>query len=294
MLEPSDSHRYPHRVMATFMGVTTISLDDGDTAIMTDGFFSRPSKWQLLTKRIAPNQLRIQECLARANVRELAAVFVAHSHHDHALDSATVASQTGATLLGSDSVANIASGEGFKNRFIEIADGHTYSFGKFDITPYKSPHSPHGFFRGKVTAKFRPPENITGYRGGSNYSFLVKHERCNLLIHPSANFRAGMFNDVRADVVFLGVGTLGRRSDEFAEAYWREVVVATRAPVVIPIHWDDFTVPLDEPLRPMPAPADNFERGLTRILRLASRDHVAVKFIPVFQPIAVYRALSLS
>jgi len=278
---------------ATFMGVTTILLGDGETSLMTDGFFSRPSKWQLLTQRIEPNGVRIRSVLAKLGVNNIAALLVAHSHHDHALDSATVALQTGAQLIGSSSVGNIARGEGFPEDLIrEIRPDSKYAFGSFVVIPFRSPHSPHGFFRGTIHPPFRAPARVKAYRGGFNYSFLVSHRGRNILIHPSANFALGMFRDVRADVVFLGVGTLGKRTKEFSSDYWREVVQVTGARLVIPVHWDDFTLSLERPLEPMPSLVDNFDRGMDRVMQMALRDRVTVKFMPIFQPVSMTQALS--
>ena len=50
-------------LMARFFGVSTILLDDGNTAIMTDGFFSRPAAGKLLFGRIAPDKDRIADGL---------------------------------------------------------------------------------------------------------------------------------------------------------------------------------------------------------------------------------------
>jgi uncharacterized protein involved in exopolysaccharide biosynthesis len=36
----------PATLKVTFLGVSTVLLDDGETALMTDGFFSRPGKLQ--------------------------------------------------------------------------------------------------------------------------------------------------------------------------------------------------------------------------------------------------------
>ena len=75
----------------TWLGVSTLLLDDGESAIMTDGFFSRPGLIDVGVGRIAPSAPRVDGCLARAGVDRLAAVLPVHTHYDHALDSALVA-----------------------------------------------------------------------------------------------------------------------------------------------------------------------------------------------------------
>jgi L-ascorbate metabolism protein UlaG (beta-lactamase superfamily) len=134
-------------LQAKFLGVTTILLDDGETAIMTDGFFSRPGLQEALFK-IAPNEARIEDALQRAGVARLAAVMTAHSHHDHAMDAPIVATRTGAVLIGSESTANIARGLNFpEDRLRLIRGGETFTFGRFSVTAIKSPHTPKGLFR---------------------------------------------------------------------------------------------------------------------------------------------------
>src|SRR5688572_30741536 len=69
-----------------FLGVATLLLDDGETAIMTDGFFSRPGRLQSLFGKVEPDLQAIERGLAKAGVTKLAAVIPVHSHYDHAMD----------------------------------------------------------------------------------------------------------------------------------------------------------------------------------------------------------------
>ena len=49
----------------TFLGVSGLLLDDGESAVMTDGFFSRPSLARVALGRFAPDQSRIDAALDR-------------------------------------------------------------------------------------------------------------------------------------------------------------------------------------------------------------------------------------
>lgn len=53
----------------------------------------------------------------------------------------------------------------------------------------------------------------------------------------------------RADTVYLGVGALGKQSEEFRDEHWHHLVTLTGAPRVVPIHWDDFATTVDFPSR---------------------------------------------
>lgn len=84
----------------TVLVVSTLLIEDGETAILTDGFFTRPSKLRFLFTKLEPDPGLIARQLQRAGIRNLAAVVVVHSHYDHAMDSPVVAKQTGAQLVG--------------------------------------------------------------------------------------------------------------------------------------------------------------------------------------------------
>src|SRR6476661_681309 len=111
------------RMHATFLGVSTVLLSDGETSVMTDGFFSRPPLLRSVLRPLRPDGAAVDRALARVGTERLAAVFVAHSHYDHALDSPIVAQRTGAELVGSPSTRRIAEGYGFapdRFRTIEV------------------------------------------------------------------------------------------------------------------------------------------------------------------------------
>ena len=66
------------KLRVTFLGVTTLLFDDGETAIMTDGYFTRVDLRAMRTSKIRPDRERIVKSLKRAGVKSLAAVIVLH------------------------------------------------------------------------------------------------------------------------------------------------------------------------------------------------------------------------
>lgn len=202
------------------------------------------------------------------------------------MDAATVAARTGATVIGSESTENIVCGARLSKARIEIAsDGKVFSFGHFTITTFETPHSPKPFFPGTIVKPLRMPARLSRFREGGNFSFLIEHECRRILVVPSCNFTCGKFANVRADTVFLSIGMLGRQDDTFAGNYWQEVVRASHARLVIPIHWDNFTRSLDEPLRPMPRPFDDVCRSMRLLAKFAERDAVELRIPESFEPI---------
>lgn len=63
----------------TWMGVATLLVDDGSSALMTDGYFSRPGLARVAAGKVSPSAERVDGCLARANVSRLTAVIPVHT-----------------------------------------------------------------------------------------------------------------------------------------------------------------------------------------------------------------------
>jgi L-ascorbate metabolism protein UlaG (beta-lactamase superfamily) len=289
-----DIGRYAHRfdvptasaeLAVTYLGVTSLLFDDGRTAVLTDGFFSRPPLLKVATARIAPDPKRIDATLARAGIDRLAAIVPVHTHFDHALDSAAVAARTGATLLGGESAAHIGRGGGLPDAQIAVAHSpHQQTFGSFSLTMVASAHCPPDRFPGAITEPVVPPAKAAAYRCGEAWSIVLEHRSGRrALIQGSAGYVPDALAGLRADVAYLGVGQLGLLDDDYVSAYWQHTVRAVGAERVVLIHWDDFFRPLDQPLRALPYAADDLDATMRRLERLAAADGVRLSFPTVWR-----------
>lgn len=270
----------------TWMGVATLLLDDGSSALMTDGYFSRPSLARVATGKVAPSAARVDGCLARAKVSQLAAVIPVHTHIDHVMDSALVADRTGAVLVGGGSAANVGRGYGLaEDRLVVAIPGVPIALGAFDVTLVKSHHCPPDRFPGVITAPVKPPVRASVYRCGEAWSTLIQHRPSGrrLLIQGSAGYVKGALDGQRADAVYLSVGQLGLQPRSYLVEYWTEVVRAVGARRVVPIHWDDFFRPLSKPLRALPYAGDDLDVSLRILDELAKADGVALQMPTVWQ-----------
>ena len=270
----------------TWLGVSTLLIDDGTSAVMTDGFFSRPGLGRVGVGKVSPSPARVDGCLARVGVTRLAAVVPVHTHFDHALDSALVADRTGAQLVGGESAANVGRGHGLTADRLVIADSGTpIRLGAFDITLVKSRHSPPDRFPGTIDQPVVPPVRAAAYRCGEAWSALVHHRSSGrrLLIQGSAGFVKGSLTGRRAEVVYLGVGQLGVQPESYVVDYWMETVRAVGARRVVLVNWDDFFRPLSKPLRALPYVADDLDVSVRVLSRLAEQDGVALDMPTVWQ-----------
>ena len=254
----------PDAVTVTWLGVTTMLFDDGSTQILIDGFFSRPSIADIVfSAKVQSSAAKIDFVLDEYQMRRLAAIIPVHSHFDHAMDIGAIANRSSASIIGSETTANIARGAGVPEDQIVVAvSGSDYSFGEFSVRIIDSSHAPLGWgasvpYPGTIDAPLDLPAPVSAWREGKSYSVVVMHPQGTTLIQGSAGFLPGALDDVDADVVMLGAFGLENFGREYAEKYWLSMVTSTGAKRVIPIHFDDYTRPFGH-VELSPRILDNF------------------------------------
>lgn len=269
----------------TFLGVSTLLFDDGLSAVLTDGFFSRPGLRNVLTGRIAPDEERIGRCLDRVGIDRLDAVVPVHSHYDHALDSAAVAARAGAPLVGGESTLNVGRGHGPAVDILRAQPGVPQVFGAYELTFVESRHCPPDRFPGVIDRPLTPPVRASAYRCGEAWSILARHVPSgrSALVQGSAGFVPGGLAGYRADVAYLGVGQLGLRPEAEIRQYWAETVRAVGARSAVLIHWDDFFRSLDQPLRATAYAGDDLDVTMRVLGELADADGVELALPTVWR-----------
>lgn len=251
-------------VTLRWLGVSTLLFDDGETQILIDGFFSRPSVADIVFGvTIQSDVAQINHVLDQYEMRRLAAIIPVHSHFDHAMDIGAIANRSSASILGSESTARIAEGSGVPADQIVIVDNDSeYQFGAFSIRLLKSRHAAIGWsgsvpFDGEIDTPLKPPAPVSAWRAGGAWSIVVGHRDGTTLVQGSAGFIPGALDGVSADVVLLGTWGLNSLGRDYTEQYWLAMITATGAERVLPIHFDDYTRPFGSIELP-PRILDNF------------------------------------
>ncbi|MDX1498638.1 MAG: hypothetical protein R3176_01995 [Woeseiaceae bacterium] len=283
-------------VTVTWLGVTTLLFDDGETQILIDGFFSRPSLADVVFRvPVESDVAQINRVMDEYDMRRLAAIIPVHSHFDHAMDVGAIANRSNASILGSETTAMIARGAGVpEDQIVVVEDGDRFPFGAFTVTILASAHAPIGWggsvpLAGSVTAPLVPPAPVTAYREGESYTILVAHAEGQTLIQGSAGLVDRSLRNVRADVVMLGTFGIAGLGNDYARKYWQTFVTRTGARRVFPIHFDDYTKPFGH-TEPFPRVIDDFAdtvRLLENLRQIWDTDTRV--YLPVFgEPIVLY------
>jgi len=283
-------------VTVTWLGVTTLLFDDGETQILIDGFFSRPSLAEVILRRPVYNDApQINYVMNEFRMRRLAAIIPVHSHFDHAMDVGAIANRSSASILGSESTAQVARGAGVpEDQITVVKAAASFEFGDFRVTLRPIGHAPIGWrgsvpFDGIIEEPLTMPQPISAWRMGGGYTIIIEHPQGTALVQGSSAFRKYDLQNVAADVVFLGVGQLKSLGRNYAELYWQHTVTTTGSHSVYPIHFDDFTKPFGEVVLP-PKIIDNFETTAQWLVEFQRRwDRDTSLFMPEFgKPIAIF------
>lgn len=261
------------RLSVSWLGTSTLLISDGNTHLLTDGYFSRVSKTALLGN-LSPNPTRINDALTLARVETLDAVLVVHSHFDHALDAPWVALKTNADLVGSESTANVGRGAGMPEEKLIVADtGKPIQYGDFKVTFLHSAHVPQSPAIDALTgmgetidAPLTPPAPVQEWKEGESYALLLEHPQGDILVQGSAGFVEGQLDGYQADIAFVSSVGLSRQPASYTDDYARNTFAATGAQIVIPIHWDDFFTPLEPgAIKPLPRLMEDLNTSFSQL-----------------------------
>ncbi|TGJ98741.1 MBL fold metallo-hydrolase [Leptospira langatensis] len=287
------------KIRVTYLGTSSLLLDDGETQILTDGFFSRPSLFRTAFRKISSNEEEIKYVMLLAGIKKLKAIFVCHSHYDHSMDAPFIAKETNSKLFGSISTLQIGRGEGLPEEQMALFEpGKKIQIGKFRITVLESKHTPPFRILGKTNASdpnrphltepLKQPAKAEDYIEGGTYDFLVEHGKNSLLIKGSTNYLEGAWKDLKVDVLFLGIAMLGKLDEDFQNKFYTETVGAVHPKIVIPVHWDNFFKPLSEPLEPNLSIGDDVKKGMEYMIQRTSQDGIQFQILRGFGSILLF------
>ncbi len=231
----------------TWTGVAGFVLEQGGTRIAFDPFASRPG--------LAATLFRKPRSDAAAVARHfggLAAAFVGHAHHDHAMDLPALATASPeARLVGGPTVLELCRRQGVAGARLETAeDGARFSVGPFTVEAVGAEHGvvPLVRFVDRATlGEHGLPGTPFRYPRGEVFAWRVEVAGHSVFLQGSAGLRdASLLRQGPADVL---VACLAARAG--TPRYLERLGERLRPKVLVPCHHDDFFRPLHEAPRPI-------------------------------------------
>lgn len=294
LIQPDDTPPKDGAVRVTFLGVTSLLFDDGETQLLIDACYTRPKMAHVIARRLETDPKTVDAVLQSAKIDRLKAVFVAHSHYDHALDVAYVANKTGAVLHGSESTLNVGrGGDVGKKQLVLFDPKKEVTVGQFTVTVFASKHSPpikliNDDLGETIDKPLKQPAWAKEYKEGGSFDFLVRRGKHAVLVVPSTNTVKDGLKGVSADAAFLGTATLGKQDQAFRDFYYEQTVAAVKPKLVVPIHWDDFFQPLTDKLEPFARPIDDLPAGWDDLIARLKKDDIRFGWLQGYQSVLLF------
>lgn len=266
-----------------FFGVSTLLFDDGTDQILIDGFFSRPSLWQVISHPLNANQAVLNTVIQDYDLKRTKAIFVTHSHYDHALDLTALMQHLPHTqLIGSHSSLRIVNNntQGTMQR-LHLADTQQpFQFGAFKVTAIPSAHTPptavNNDLGEEISTDFHLPARFSEFKEGGSFDYLIEHREHKILVKASTGLIPKQYQNLKVDTLFLGIAQLSRQSKQYQQAYLKESLHALQPQQVIPIHWDDFFQAFDQPRQFLPRLADHAPQSMQILIKAAKQQGTAL------------------
>ena len=240
-------------VRTTWLGTAGMFITDGKTGILIDPYLSRFSMSKIVFGwPLEPNYALIRKWAEKLGRENITAVIVSHSHFDHVADAPYFAIEADAPLIGTESTINVGRGAGMaESKLIAVKPDQTMRFGDFTVKFIESAHGPALLGRvpypGTIDQPLTPPAAAGDYRLGGVFALLISHPSGAILHHGSAGFKPEMYDGIAVDAIFLGIGGRGD-----TDQYLENVVLKTRARLVVPVHFDNFFKPLEDGMSFLP------------------------------------------
>lgn len=291
---PNSTSNNNGEVTVTYLGVTSLLFDDGETQILIDGFVSRPPLWRIISQQpIAPDDAAIDNLIDRFSLNRLAAVIPLHSHYDHALDAAEIAKRSGALIVGSQSTAQLARGADVDEQQIILPSPNSkLKLGLFSVQLLESPHAPitgriHKAIAGEINTPLVPPAPFTAWKEGGCFILLLEHRQLRIMVQSSAGIADEGIAGHQADVLFLGIGGLAGLGEDYAKRYWQTYVDGLGAKKVFPIHFDDFITQSFGTIKAPPRILDDVSVSLGWLKSYAQSSAVRLEQLPFGEALPV-------
>jgi L-ascorbate metabolism protein UlaG (beta-lactamase superfamily) len=233
---------------------------------------------------VEPDTAVIDAHIQRANY-----IFLTHSHPDHTLDMPYIARKTGATVIGTESTANIARARGVPEAQIKIVKGGDEL--KIEGFSVRVIASVHGIFRKPapgapppgppplIPSDIKAPLRLGQYQEGGTLAYLFNIGGHQIIDFGSMNFVEGNITGLRPDVALIGAMPERNNIEDYTPRIMRAL---GNPPVVIPTHWDRFNVTYDVSQQPA---VDRLQSFIEEIKAVSPKTRVIV---PVyFKPITL-------
>lgn len=244
---PKTAQAARESVELTWFGTHAWQIRCGKSVVLTDPWLTRFHTGTFTPEGADPKtKLVIKPDVIDRHLSTADAILVHHGHYDHMADVPYVAKKTQATVLCTETHANMLRAMKTPNDLLSPVRGGEYlPFEGFAIEVFPSLHSCGGKRHTYAYPGYRydvppRPRVIEDLVEGGTLAFVITIGGLRILSLSTANFDPNALRGLQVDVVLAAPG---------GEPGITDRLLQTIKPVrkVIATHWDDFDKPLDDP-----------------------------------------------
>jgi L-ascorbate metabolism protein UlaG (beta-lactamase superfamily) len=246
-----------------YLGTAGWEITDDKTVILIDPYISRlrrknSDSTDAITnqdtidnrKAYGPNDfVKSDSTVINQHIKRADYILVHHSHRDHVMDVPYIALKTGATVIGTESTANIMKAYGIsEEKIITVKGGEDYDFGTFSVKIIPSLHSPldekHYYDSRVIPKDIKAPLHVSDFVEGGSLNFLIRFDGHEIFTSGSMNYIENELIGLRPDIAIIGAAPSRHEIYDYAGRLMR---VLNYPAIVLPTHWDNFTIPYNAP-----------------------------------------------
>jgi len=248
-------------VKLIYLGTAGWEITDGKTVILVDPYLSRLRRSysdstdsvmiqdiQDTRRAFGPNDVvESDTAVINQHIKNADFILVHHAHRDHLMDVPYIALKTNATVIGNESTANVMRASGVsEEKIITVKGGEDYDFGTFSLRVIPSLHSPldeKRYYDSRVIPKdIKAPLRVSDFVEGGSLAFLIRFRGHEILTFGSMNYIEKELEGLHPDVAIVGAAPSRHEIYDYAGRLMR---VLNYPSVVLPTHWDNFSVPYE-------------------------------------------------
>ncbi|HEX5540887.1 MAG TPA: MBL fold metallo-hydrolase [Micromonospora sp.] len=261
-----------------WLGTAGWRIDIGDRTVLVDPYLSRFDTG-LFAGGFNPATEPVVDVDAIASqVDRAEAVLVTHTHWDHFIDVPHIARTTGARVFGTLTAYHLGLAYGVPaGQLSTVKGGEVLDFGAYTVEVISSLHSRNAahsvLFPGVRVSEPALPATVADLPEGDTLAFQVR------VMNGPAVFFMGASDFVERNLAGLSpdVAMIALQSSTATHDYVPRLMAALDYPkIVVPVHWDNFEVPLQNPPRVEPTDRQRLDALIREVRRVSSRTRVII------------------
>ncbi|MEV7328933.1 MBL fold metallo-hydrolase [Micromonospora sp. NPDC093244] len=275
---PTPTTRRTGAVSFRWWGTAGWRVDIGDRTVLVDPYLSRIDTGLFTGAFTTDTPLTVRPDVIDPRVDRAMTVLVTHTHWDHFMDVPYIAGRTGARVFGTLTAYHLGLAYGVPStQLSSVKGGEVLDFGDHTVEVVGSLHSRNPSyslaFPGVRVSQPPRPATIADLPEGDTLGYLLRVERGPSVYFTGASDVAERnLTGLAPDVAMVAMQNATTTGD-----YLPRLLAGLDYPkVVVPVHFDNFETPLENPPPVAPTDRARLDDMIAAVRRISPRSRVLV------------------